>query len=132
LTGMRDDGTEGLRAIVRSGGIAVAQDPDDAAYPDMPRSAIGEGLVHHVVPLAGMAKLIASLARQNAPAHRAAPDDIVREAHITASYATSRASAESAGPIEIERSLLFAIRTLEERSRLLQRMRDQVKQDARL
>ena len=33
LTGMLNDGTSGLQAIKRCGGLAVVQDPNDAAYP---------------------------------------------------------------------------------------------------
>lgn len=40
LTGTLDDGTDGLRLIKESGGATVVQDPDDALYGDMPRSAI--------------------------------------------------------------------------------------------
>lgn len=39
LSGALDDGVAGLRAIVRQGGIALVQDPDDALVPDMPRAA---------------------------------------------------------------------------------------------
>ena len=43
LTGLLNDGTAGLRAIKLCGGLAVVQDPDDAAYDSMPRSAIENG-----------------------------------------------------------------------------------------
>ena len=72
LTGMLDDGTAGLRAIKACGGIAVVQDPDDAAEPSMPRSAIAGAAVDHVAKLDAMAELLDSLAR---PAERAKPED---------------------------------------------------------
>jgi two-component system chemotaxis response regulator CheB len=40
LWGMLKDGTLGLRAIKQAGGIALVQDPTEAAAPDMPASAI--------------------------------------------------------------------------------------------
>ncbi|MDX6210381.1 MAG: two-component system, chemotaxis family, protein-glutamate methylesterase/glutaminase [Frankiales bacterium] len=40
LSGCLDDGTLGLAAIVRNGGSALVQDPQTAAYPDMPASAL--------------------------------------------------------------------------------------------
>jgi two-component system, chemotaxis family, protein-glutamate methylesterase/glutaminase len=35
LTGLQNDGTAGLLAIKRCGGITIVQDPLEAAYPDM-------------------------------------------------------------------------------------------------
>jgi len=39
LTGLLDDGAEGLLAIKRCGGLALIQHPDDALAPSMPRRA---------------------------------------------------------------------------------------------
>jgi two-component system chemotaxis response regulator CheB len=46
-----NDGTSGLQAIKRCGGLAVVQDPSDAAYGQMPRSAIRHVAVDQVLPL---------------------------------------------------------------------------------
>src|SRR5437867_4713070 len=40
LTGMLDDGTVGLMAIQRCGGVAIVQDPEEATYPQMPQSVL--------------------------------------------------------------------------------------------
>jgi two-component system, chemotaxis family, protein-glutamate methylesterase/glutaminase len=40
LTGGDGDGTDGLRAIKREGGLAIVQDPADATAPDMPMNAL--------------------------------------------------------------------------------------------
>lgn len=40
LSGMRDDGTQGLAAIQRCGGLTLVQDPKEAPFPSMPRSAL--------------------------------------------------------------------------------------------
>lgn len=40
LSGMRSDGASGLAMIHSFGGVALVQDPIEAAYPDMPEAAI--------------------------------------------------------------------------------------------
>lgn len=62
LTGGLDDGTAGLAAIKRRGGLTIAQDPEEALYPGMPRSALENVGVDYCLPLAAIAPLIAQLA----------------------------------------------------------------------
>lgn len=61
LSGSLDDGTAGLWEIKNRGGIAVVQDPVEALHPGMPRSAVLNVDVDHVVPLSQMGELLASL-----------------------------------------------------------------------
>jgi two-component system chemotaxis response regulator CheB len=64
LTGTLDDGTAGLQAIKQRGGLAIVQDPEDALYPGMPRSAIEHVAVDYILPLAEIAPLLVRLAHQ--------------------------------------------------------------------
>ncbi|HET9098370.1 MAG TPA: CheR family methyltransferase [Candidatus Saccharimonadales bacterium] len=50
LSGTGKDGTRGLTAISKIGGLTIAQDPVTAKYDGMPQSAIGSGIVSHVLP----------------------------------------------------------------------------------
>lgn len=63
LTGMLDDGTAGLRAIEARGGTTIVQDPDDAAEPEMPRSALAHVAVDHVLRLDAIAGALNALSR---------------------------------------------------------------------
>jgi two-component system chemotaxis response regulator CheB len=61
LSGTLDDGTAGLRLVQELGGTTVVQDPDDAMYDGMPRSAIDHGVADYVVDVADMAALVCEL-----------------------------------------------------------------------
>jgi two-component system chemotaxis response regulator CheB len=63
LSGALDDGTAGLSAVKRHGGIAVVQDPNDALYNSMPSNAIQAVSVDHVIPSAEIASLLTRLTR---------------------------------------------------------------------
>lgn len=67
LTGNLDDGTAGLRAIKRRGGIAVAQNPDDAVFRSMPASAIEHVPVDHIVALSDLPGLLQQLVAEPLP-----------------------------------------------------------------
>ena len=61
LTGYRSDGTSGLLAIKERGGIAVVQDPEDAAVAEMPANALKRVKADHCLPLTEIAPLLARL-----------------------------------------------------------------------
>ena len=82
LSGMLNDGTAGLLAIKHCGGLAVVQDPDDAMYPQMPRSALANVEVDHCVPAAQMGALLARLAGQQVNGSLPIPKNVVIEAQI--------------------------------------------------
>jgi two-component system, chemotaxis family, protein-glutamate methylesterase/glutaminase len=86
LSGALDDGTAGLSALKRCGGIAVVQDPEDALYASMPRSALRNVRVDHVVPRAAMAALLDRLTREEPVAmpRDLRPRDIALEAGMAA------------------------------------------------
>jgi two-component system chemotaxis response regulator CheB len=65
LSGVLDDGTAGLKAIVSRGGVAVVQDPEDAIYPGMPRNALDQVEVSHVAAAADLGKLLARLCEED-------------------------------------------------------------------
>ena len=63
LTGYGHDGTAGMTAIHKAGGITIAEDPESALQPKMPRSAIDAGVVSEVLALDAIAPRLLELAR---------------------------------------------------------------------
>jgi two-component system CheB/CheR fusion protein len=59
LSGSGADGAVGAQAVKSAGGLVIAQDPDEAAYDGMPRSAIATGAVEFVLPIEKIAKKLA-------------------------------------------------------------------------
>jgi two-component system chemotaxis response regulator CheB len=66
LTGTGDDGVSGLIAVTAAGGLSLVQDPQEAAYPQMPRSAILNDRVQATLPVAEIVELLPALARGEA------------------------------------------------------------------
>ncbi|HAX77975.1 MAG TPA: chemotaxis protein CheB [Cyanobacteria bacterium UBA11372] len=64
LSGSLDDGTAGLIAIKNQGGVAIAQDPEEALYDSMPRSAIENVEIDCILPVSEMAHVLVRLANE--------------------------------------------------------------------
>jgi len=63
LSGAGSDGVLGVRAVKEAGGIILIQDPNEADYASMPRSAIETGVVDFVLPVRDLAKRLTDLIR---------------------------------------------------------------------
>lgn len=63
LSGAGSDGAIGVRAVKEAGGIILVQDPNEAEYASMPRSAIATGPADFVLPVRDLAMRLADLIR---------------------------------------------------------------------
>jgi two-component system chemotaxis response regulator CheB len=61
MTGMGDDGVEGLSAVKSHGGLVIAQDEASSVIYGMPREAVRAGVVDRVLPLADIAGCLIQL-----------------------------------------------------------------------
>ena len=89
LTGTLGDGAAGLVALKQCGGITVVQDPDDAAYPEMPIAALRRAKPDHVAPLAAMPALLTTLVGQPAGSPVQVPEMMRYEVEIARSGRSS-------------------------------------------
>lgn len=63
LSGAGSDGALGVRAVKESGGIILVQEPNEAEYGSMPRSAVATGAADLVLPVRELAAHLADLIR---------------------------------------------------------------------
>lgn len=73
LTGYLDDGTVGLQAIKKRGGVAIVQDPSEAEYPSMAKSALRFVRVDYCLPLAEISDRLVQLSKEPAAEEEAYP-----------------------------------------------------------
>jgi two-component system chemotaxis response regulator CheB len=164
LSGMLDDGTAGLRAVKRCGGITVIQDPKDAAFPDMPRSAHDNVDIDYCAPGIELASILSRIISEPTRQPVTPPEDLRLGVEISRygsrgikgedslGERAALSCPECGGPLwemhqhsplryrcqvghgftarsllasqdtEVERALWEAVRTLEERSRLVEKL----------
>ena len=65
LSGTGTDGSLGLKAVKEKGGLVIVQDPEEAAFDGMPRSAINTGGVDLVLAVAEIPQALVRYGRQN-------------------------------------------------------------------
>lgn len=84
LTGARDDGKVGMRAVQQRGGITIVQDPFEAPFPSMPMSVMQEIQVDYSLPLREIPPLLNTLSREvaNQEERYPVPDDVEIESRI--------------------------------------------------
>jgi two-component system chemotaxis response regulator CheB len=96
LSGALNDGTAGLMAIKRCGGLAIVQDPADASVPSMPGSALRRVPIDHVARARDLGALLDRLSREPEGATPEIPSDIRLEATL---------AAQETGSMELEKKL---------------------------
>jgi two-component system chemotaxis response regulator CheB len=152
LSGTRDDGTAGLALVKALGGHTVVQDPDEALHGAMPRSAIAHVAVDAVLPSHEIANTIVAMVdgqwgdprRDEDPAPGELEGEPVigtcpecggvlsedRRAGLTqwrckVGHRYSPESLADAQAEDVEAAIWAAVRALEDRQLLLERMAEQ-------
>jgi two-component system chemotaxis response regulator CheB len=153
LSGTRDDGTAGLAMIKANGGGAIVQDPEEALYAGMPANAIAHVHVDRVVPSDQVAEAIVMMVNGEPPGSNSADNPgpvslpgapVVtacpecggvlsenREAGVTqwrckVGHRYSPQSLADAQAESVEAAMWAAVRALEDRQALLERMGSQL------
>ncbi|GHA33224.1 chemotaxis protein-glutamate methylesterase [Salinimicrobium marinum] len=83
LTGLFEDGTSGMSAIKRSGGLCIIQDPSEAEFSDMPRSVKNKITVDYEVRLQDMPNILEDILNKPLPLQKLIPRELQIEAEIT-------------------------------------------------
>jgi len=94
LSGNGDDGTLGVAAIKKAGGLALAQDPRSAKFDSMPASAVATGAIDFVLPAEAIGVQLSRLAKLS-PARRLAR----AEQHTTVRAKAARKDDPNADPL---------------------------------
>ena len=76
MTGMGDDGADGMRAVQSAGGVTIAQSLDTCVVDSMPRAAIEAGSAGRVVPLAAIPSILQNLCSKDRSGPRADAADL--------------------------------------------------------
>jgi two-component system CheB/CheR fusion protein len=111
----------GIKAIKEAGGIILVQDPDEAEYGSMPRSAVATGRADFVLPLRELAARLPELIRdrKSLPSDGLAETDgeamqpilshlRVRSGHDFSSYKKSTIGRRIARRMQVQRALTMA------------------------
>ncbi|HEY0580189.1 MAG TPA: chemotaxis protein CheB [Candidatus Nitrosocosmicus sp.] len=82
LSGLLTDGTAGMIAIKKCGGVCIVQKPEDAEYPDMPLSVLENMDVDYVLSIPEMVTVIQEKLKNGIPSVKEPPIELKAEAEI--------------------------------------------------
>ncbi|MEJ6981795.1 chemotaxis protein CheB [Pedobacter sp. P351] len=83
LTGLMDDGTSGMGAIKRSGGVCIVQEPEEAEFSDMPANVLNNVDVNYRVSISEMGYILEDLFSKPSGPEIRVPRELEIEAEIT-------------------------------------------------
>lgn len=66
LTGANSDGSLGIQTIKKYGGLTIAQDPAEAAYPLMPHTAVKAGAIDMIMTIKEIGKYLKDIGHNSA------------------------------------------------------------------
>jgi two-component system, chemotaxis family, protein-glutamate methylesterase/glutaminase len=76
MTGMGEDGADGMRAVQEAGGITIAQSLETCVVDSMPRAAIDAGSAGRIVPLESLPSVLQTLSSNDRSRARADAADM--------------------------------------------------------
>jgi two-component system chemotaxis response regulator CheB len=82
LSGLMQDGTAGMIAIQQAGGTCIVQDPEEAEYPDMPKSVMSYIEPDYCVSLTQMGTILKEKTRNGHNLTQSIPEHLMAEAAI--------------------------------------------------
>ena len=99
LSGLMDDGAAGARAIARTGGTILVQNPDDAEFREMPEATLRAEDSARALPVDAIAAELCALMGQACAPLGEVPWDIGLELKITTLEAASMSNEEKLGTL---------------------------------
>jgi two-component system chemotaxis response regulator CheB len=97
LTGLLDDGTSGMYAIKRSGGLCMVQDPAEAEFSDMPENVLRAVEVDYKVSVNEMGYILADRFLHTICKETEVPEEVRLEAEITRRMSSSMEDLDKLG-----------------------------------
>lgn len=89
LSGALDDGTSGLWTVKRMGGIAICQDPEEAAFPEMSLSVQKFVEADYILPISEMGAVFNKLVSEDSAEEQEVPQEELDRLALEIKIATS-------------------------------------------
>lgn len=99
LTGMLEDGTVGMKAIKDCGGTTIVQEPEEAAFPDMPLTVQKSIKVDYTLSLIEIGNILIELVNKPASNHVEIPDELKLENEVAIRFLTGNSIVQQLGKV---------------------------------